>query len=100
MPAASAVEQPARHGTSDWDRAGQIRQRRSIEPFDVLLIVITFGAAVTILGSIYDINDLFWHILIGDQIRAGVPIADVGANFTFAYDNPGWRTGAWASEYL
>jgi hypothetical protein len=74
--------------------------RRSIEPFDILLVVISFGAAVTVLGSIYDINDLFWHILIGDQIRAGVPISQVGSQFTFAYDNPDWRTGAWASEYL
>jgi hypothetical protein len=73
---------------------------RSIEPFDLLLIVATFGAAVTAIGPIWDTNDVFWHVLLGDQMRSGVPFSDLGSTFSFGLENADWRTGAWGSEVI
>lgn len=73
---------------------------RSFEPLDLLLIVLTFGAALWVIDPIYDINDVFWHVLIGDEIRAGVPFSELGSNFSFGWENTEWRTGAWGSEFL
>lgn len=75
-------------------------RRRGIEPFDLLLIVVTIAAAIAVIDPVYDVNDLFWHLLIGDEIRAGVPWNQLGATFSFGLENRNWRTGAWGSEAL
>ncbi|MCZ3387202.1 MAG: hypothetical protein LH630_09630 [Actinomycetia bacterium] len=82
---------------SDVDPA---RVRRRIEPLDLLMLVMTFAAGLWVIDPIYDINDVFWHILLGDQIRAGTPFAELGSTFSFSVENPDWRTGAWGSEFL
>ncbi len=74
--------------------------RRRIEPLDLLMLVMTFAAGLWVIDPIYDINDVFWHILLGDQIRAGTPFAELGSTFSFSVENPDWRTGAWGSEFL
>ena len=94
---------PARTTRADYEVPSDpipARIARSLEPLDLLALVVTFGALVVVIGPIDDINDLFWHVLIGQQILDGTPIADLGSGFSYSTDNPAWRTGAWASEAL
>lgn len=74
--------------------------RRRIEPLDLLMLVVTIAAGLWVIDPIYDINDVFWHVLVGDEIRAGVPFSELGSTFSYSVENQDWRTGAWASELL
>lgn len=76
------------------------RSSRQFEPLDLLMLVMTFAACLWVIDPIYDVNDVFWHILLGDQMRSGTPFAELGSAFSYSVDNPDWRTGAWLSEYL
>lgn len=93
--------------TNASDSAGDLarvapvkRAERSIEPLDLLMLVMTVAVGMWLIDPIYDINDVFWHILLGDQLRAGTPFAELGSAFSFSVENPDWRTGAWGSEFL
>jgi hypothetical protein len=77
-----------------------VRRARGIEPLDLLLLTSTLGAILWVIDPIYDINDLFWHVLIGDELRSGVSFSEVGSGFSFTVQNAEWRSGAWASEWL
>jgi hypothetical protein len=68
----------------------------------VLVAGITVAAtAISVApGRIRDI-DLYWHLIVGDQIRAGTPIAEAGHGWTFA---PGvadtWVSSQWLAEVV
>lgn len=79
---------------------GDVTSKRPIEPMDLLALVATIGVLVTTIGTIVDINDVFWHVLIGQQVLDGVPIAELGSDFSSSLERPEWRTGAWGSEVL
>jgi len=42
--------------------------------------------------------DSWWHVQIGDQIRAGIPFDDLGKSWSLYSGN--WRTSQWLSELL
>lgn len=77
-----------------------MRKRRGIEPLDLLALVAVFGALVVVIGPVDDINDVFWHVLIGRELLDGAPFSELGSTFSATVENPNWRTGAWASEVL
>ncbi|MEO8775487.1 MAG: hypothetical protein ABI468_04130, partial [Candidatus Nanopelagicales bacterium] len=51
------------------------------------------------LGQIRDI-DLYWHLLVGDEIRSGTPITAAGHGWTFAPVPDTWVSSQWLSEVL
>lgn len=77
-----------------------MRQKRGLEPFHLLALIAVAGASLAVTGTLLDINDVFWHILIGRQVLDGVPFSDLGSNFSAVVQSPDWRTGAWGSEVL
>jgi len=44
--------------------------------------------------------DAWWHTLIGDQIRAGVPISQWGDSWSLFNDGHKWRSSQWLTELL
>ena len=44
--------------------------------------------------------DSWWHTLIGDQIRAGVPISQWGDSWSLFNDGHTWRSSQWLTELL
>ena len=75
-------------------------ESRGVEPLDLLALVALFGAMVVVIGPIDDVNDVFWHVLIGREILDGVPFAELGSTFSASVTNSEWRTGAWGSEVI
>jgi len=44
--------------------------------------------------------DSWWHTLIGDQIRQGVPLPRLGDSWSLYHDGHLWRTSQWITELL
>jgi hypothetical protein len=51
------------------------------------------------IGHIRDI-DLYWHLLVGDEIRSGTAISAAGHGWTFAPVPDTWVSSQWLSEVL
>ena len=64
-----------------------------------------FALPITLVGALIGVNrrgvgdlDSWWHVRIGDQIRAGVPFNDLGKSWSLHAGN--WHTSQWLSEVL
>ncbi|MCX6452334.1 MAG: hypothetical protein NT174_04565 [Actinobacteria bacterium] len=44
--------------------------------------------------------DSWWHTLIGDQIRQGIPFPQLGDSWSLYQDDHLWRTSQWLTELL
>ncbi|PHX75229.1 MAG: hypothetical protein CK545_06085 [Actinobacteria bacterium] len=44
--------------------------------------------------------DSWWHTLVGDQIRQGVPFSQLGDSWSLYQDGHLWRTSQWVTELL
>jgi hypothetical protein len=70
-----------------------------------LLANLKFALPIALVVAVLRINrrgvgdlDSWWHVKIGDQIRAGVPFNDLGKSWSLYSGN--WRTSQWLSEIL
>jgi hypothetical protein len=52
------------------------------------------------IGPIRDINDLYWHILYGQEILGGTPVVDAGHGWSFAPVADTWVSTQWLAEVL
>lgn len=62
-------------------------------------------AAIAMVAGVYTAStikdpDVFWHILIGDQIRATGSLSNLGADWTVAQPDVPWQTSQWVSEVI
>ena len=67
----------------------------------------TIGIAIWLTVSALYINrrgvsdlDSWWHTLMGDQIRQGVPLPQLGDSWSLYQDGHHWRTSQWITELL
>lgn len=44
--------------------------------------------------------DVFWHAVIGRELRSGVPFTELGADWAWFQPADPWRTSQWASESM
>jgi hypothetical protein len=69
--------------------------------FNNLKFALPIALVVALLGvnrrGVGDL-DSWWHVRIGDQIRAGVPFNDLGKSWSLHAGD--WRTSQWLSEVL
>jgi hypothetical protein len=65
----------------------------------VAIAVIAMVCGVYSAGTIED-PDVFWHILIGDQILQDRSLSGLGADWTVAQPEQQWQTSQWLSEVL
>jgi hypothetical protein len=70
-----------------------------------LLAYLKFALPIALVVAFVRVNrrgvgdlDSWWHVKIGDQIRAGVPFSDLGKSWSLHSGN--WRTSQWLSEVL
>ncbi len=70
-----------------------------------LLASLKFGLPITLLVAFVQLNsrgigdlDSWWHVKIGDQIRAGIPFDRLGQSWSLHRGN--WHTSQWLSEWL
>ncbi len=65
------------------------------------LVGVTVAAvAISVsVGRIRDI-DLYWHLIVGDEIRSGVPVTAAGQGWTFAPVPDTWVSSQWLAEVL
>lgn len=99
-----AVDQHAGTSTDDprsTERSGRLRRLRGAEvPWALLAGLASAAALVSAsVGQIRDI-DLYWHLLVGNEIRSGTPIASAGHGWTFASVPDTWVSSQWASEVM
>jgi len=62
----------------------------------VVTVVVPFQAATRPLNDI----DLYWHLLIGQEILDGTPVAEAGRGWSFAPVPDTWVTTQWLAEVL
>lgn len=70
-----------------------------------LLASLKFALPISLVVAFVRVNrrgvgdlDSWWHVKIGDQLRAGVPFADLGKSWSLYTGK--WQTSQWLSEYL
>jgi hypothetical protein len=69
-------------------------------PFSAMLGVLAgLGVLASSMTSLRDI-DLYWHILAGRELLAGVPADRIGATWSSASVASSWTTTQWLSEIL
>lgn len=52
------------------------------------------------LGPVRDINDLYWHLIYGQELLSGTPIVDAGRGWSFAPVADTWISTQWLAELL
>lgn len=70
-------------------------------PWVLVAGITVAGTSISVaVGRIRDI-DLYWHLIVGDQIRAGTPVTEAGHGWSFA---PGvadtWVSSQWLAEVV
>ena len=64
-----------------------------VAAFIVAACVVLYAAG----GPIIDV-DVYWHVLVGDAVRAGVPLDQAGAGWTLAPGPDTWVSSQWLAE--
>jgi len=80
----------------------QVRQASTDRPVPYLLLAAVVLVAVPIraaYGPIRDI-DLYWHLLVGQDILAGTPVAEAARGWSFAPVPDTWVSTQWLAEIL
>ncbi|MSY26551.1 MAG: hypothetical protein F2671_00605 [Actinobacteria bacterium] len=71
-------------------------------PRNRTILLTVWIASSTIYINRRGVSDLdsWWHTLIGDQIRHGVPFSQLGDSWSLYHDDQFWRTSQWLTELL
>jgi hypothetical protein len=76
-----------------------VRSTAATPTLYVVIVALSAGGALlaAAIGPIRDL-DIYWHVLLGRELRAGVPVASAGQGWTFAPVSDTWRSTQWLGE--
>ncbi len=79
-------------------RPGRLAAVLANVPFAFVPAVAVMALALVLaLRPILDI-DLYWHLVVGDELRSGVPISQAGQGWSFAPVPDTWVSSQWLAE--
>jgi hypothetical protein len=72
----------------------------AVRTFEPVLLLVPISAAVALLFAVRPIVDVdaFWHVVIGDEIRATATIRNLGSDWAWFDPQTPWTTSQWLSE--
>jgi hypothetical protein len=84
------------------EKAEQESPSTASRPIPYLLLAATVLVAVPIRGAYGPIRDidLYWHLLVGQDILAGTPVAQAARGWSFAPVPDTWVSTQWLAEIL
>lgn len=83
--------------------AGEIARGADVtSPLPVFLLSGVVAAAVTIVAAVGPIRDIdsYWHLLVGQEVLAGAPVAEAARGWSFAPVPDAWISTQWLAEVL